>query len=119
MNFIVLDDMDIRHEAFAKAIYDRCKGDYSLKHTTNWNELKNVLADTPEAILYLDHDLGIGTPNGTWISKELIKHDYSIKLIIVHSANTIAADNMYNILKDKYRTIIRPFTNGIIIPREH
>jgi len=65
----------------------------------NVEECLELLASYQVNILSLDHDLGVGEPNGYDLVQRMVEHGYYANEIYLHSSSAIGRTNMYQLLE--------------------
>lgn len=118
MRILILDDLQIRHDAYRK-LYSN----HELAHAYNYNDFVKYLNQGVWDYIHLDHDLGAGdNPDyyldgfgksreytGQDAAKLVVQLDYQPK-VIIHSINTVGANQIKQILQDyQIEVIMEPF----------
>jgi CheY-like chemotaxis protein len=98
MRILVLDDEEVRHDAFSLRLLGN-----EVVHVWNLEQIQQKLkAEDAFDLIYLDHDLGEeadGRDVVNFIVRELPQQQWP-KEVIVHSWNFYAANQMVQTLKD-------------------
>jgi hypothetical protein len=129
MKILVLDDMPVRHAAFAKYFASE-----AVTHVYTYDEARLAMEATTFDVAYLDHDLNDYSPGASmygrqeltgedvarYIAKTLSPGNRPLE-VIIHSWNPEGARNMLNILRDiGVKVSYQPFkgTSTLLDPSE-
>jgi hypothetical protein len=111
MNILFLDDSPIRTKEF------KSNNPSAICVETAKDAIKELDSNIEWSYVYLDHDLGgekfvdsQNTNTGMEVVRWIVANKPNIDLIIIHSLNPVAANNMLTDLKRAaYPTMVRPF----------
>lgn len=115
--FFILEDNSDRITIFNDIFKNRFGDNYQIYHSDNVEKAKAIFADHyPFDTIFLDHDLGgqiyvdskeknTGYSFALWI-EENYKKSIKNKQIIIHSMNSVGANNINSVLPN---SIIIPF----------
>ena len=96
MRVLILDDMQVRHDAFAKIF-----SDHTVVHCLNYSDYLVAVRDGFDVVC-LDHDINEEQRNGVDAADQLVwaTKGKTLPRVIVHSTNMVGAAKMVAMLRD-------------------
>lgn len=102
MNIFILEDDSSR----AKAFREKFKK-HNLLIASNFEQAQNIFEKVKSfELVSLDHDLG-KEKGGVDVARLMVEKEVKAKTIIIHSQNSVGANNIYNELKKQYKNIVK------------
>lgn len=106
---LIVDDDPERHERIAEVLaYKIAYTGYSILSAYNSAEALEKLEHEHPEVVFLDHDLG-GPDTTIRVANKIVEMD-EVLLVIIHTMNTVGADNLRRVLENKipYQRICYP-----------